>query len=113
MLGDRRGVQPVQQRERLGGPLLGQQHPGQHQVSRLARVARLVFGVQAGLLRPPCGRGHVTLGQEQPRVLRRGRVEHPGRGRRAMLGFADRFQRSRRIAGGLPYPRQQHQACDR
>ena len=110
VLGDRRGVQPVQQRERLGGPLLGQQHPGQHQVSRLPRVTRLIVGVQAGLMRPPRGRGHVTLGQQQPGVLRRGRVEQASRRRRGMLGFADRLQRSGGIAGGLSYPRQRHQA---
>jgi len=32
-LGDRRGVQPVQQRECLPGPVLGEQDPGQDQVA--------------------------------------------------------------------------------
>ena len=72
-------VQPVQQRERLGGPLLGQQHPGQHQVSRLPRVVRLVVRVEAALFRPARGRGQVALGQQQPRPLRRDRVEQAGR----------------------------------
>ena len=79
VLGDRRRVHPVQQRERRGGPILGQQHPGQHQVSRLPRIARLVPGAQAGLIRPPRGRGHVALGQQQPRLLRRSRVEQASR----------------------------------
>ena len=110
VLGDCRVVQPVQQRERLGRPLLSQQHPGQHQVSRLPRVARLVFGVQAGLISPPRGRGHVTLGQQQPGPLRRGRIEQASRHRRGMLGFTNRLQRSGRIASGLPDPRQRHPA---
>ena len=106
-------MQPVQQRQRLGGPLLGEQHPGQHQVSRLARVARFVVGVQAGLVSPPRGRGHVALGQQQPGPLRRGRIEQASRHRRGMPGFADRLQRSGRIAGGLPDPRQCHPARGR
>ena len=35
--------------------------------------------MQAGLVRPPRGRGHVTLGQQQPRPLRRNRVEQASR----------------------------------
>ena len=34
--------QPLQQRERRAGVVLGEQHPGQHQISRLARVIWLV-----------------------------------------------------------------------
>ena len=34
VLGGRRGVQPVQQCQRLPGPVLGEQHPGQHQSAR-------------------------------------------------------------------------------
>jgi hypothetical protein len=113
LLGGRRSVQPVQQRERLGGPLPGQQHPGQHQVSRFPRVARLVFGVQAGLVSPPRGRGHVALGQQQPGPLRRGRIEQASGHRRGMIGFADGLQRSGWIAGGLPDPRQRHPARGR
>jgi len=113
VLGDRRGVQPVQQRQCLGGPLPGQQYPGQHQVSRLARVARFVFGVQAGLISPARGTRRVALGQQQPGPLRRGRIEQASRHRRGMIGFADRRQRSGRIAGGLPDPRQCHPARGR
>ena len=50
VLGRGRRVQPVQQRERLTGPVLGQQHPGQHQVPGLAGVAWLVVRAEAVLL---------------------------------------------------------------
>jgi len=52
------GVQPVQQSERLAGPVLGEQDPGQDQVAWLAGVSRLVVGgrgpcpVRNGLPRP-------------------------------------------------------------
>ena len=51
VLGDRCGVQPVQQRERLAGLALGQQDPGQHQMPRLARVVRLVARAEAASAR--------------------------------------------------------------
>ena len=42
VLGGRRRVQPVQQRKRPAGPALGEQHPGQHEMPRLAGVIRLI-----------------------------------------------------------------------
>jgi len=44
-------------------------------MSRFARVVGLVIRAEAALLRPPRGSGQVALGQQQPRPLRRGRVE--------------------------------------
>ena len=51
--GGRGRVQPVEQRERLARLILGQQHPGQHQMPLLARVIRLVTRAEAVLPRPP------------------------------------------------------------
>ena len=76
-------MQPVQQRECLAGLALGEQQPGQHQMPGLPGVVRLVVRAEAGLLRPPGGSGKVALGQQQPRPLRRDRVEQAGRARRA------------------------------
>jgi hypothetical protein len=44
-----------QQPERMVGPVLGQQHPCQHQVPPLAWVVRRVVRTQATLGRPLCG----------------------------------------------------------
>ena len=62
LLAHRRGVQPVQQRERPAGLALGEQEPGQHQVPRLASVVRLVVRVEAAFGCPPGGGGQVALG---------------------------------------------------
>ena len=51
-LGGRCGVQPLQQRERLGGAVLREQHPGQHQILRLPGIARLVIHAEAALFGP-------------------------------------------------------------
>ena len=58
-------MQPLQQAERQGGLLLGEQHAGQHQVPQLPGVVRLVASAEAAFLRPPGGGGNVTLGQQQ------------------------------------------------
>ena len=108
--GERRRVQPVQQRERQAGPVLGQQDPGQHQLSRLARVVWLVVRAEAVLLHETGGGGQVTLSQQQPGPLRRDRVEQARRPRCGLTGLADRLQRPGRIATGLPDPRQRGQA---
>ena len=109
-LGGGRRVQPVQQRERLAGEALGEQHPGQHQIPRLAGVVRLVPGGEALLLRPASSSGKVALGQQQPGMLRRDRVEQPDRARLGPHGLADRLQRPGGITAGLPDPRQRHKA---
>ena len=75
VLGGRRGVQAVQQRQRRAGPGLGQQNPGQHQMPRLPGVVGLVLLVEAALRRPARGSVQVALSQEQPGPLRRDRVE--------------------------------------
>ena len=78
-LGFRRGVQPVQQRERLAGPVLGEQDPGQHQVPGLPCVVWLVVRAEAVLLRETGRAGQVALGQQQPGPLGGDRVEQAGR----------------------------------
>src|SRR6266542_271601 len=78
LLRRRRGAQPLQQPQRLVGPVLGEQHPRQHQVLRLPGVARLVVWAEAALPGPAGGCGGVALGQQQPRPLRRDRVEQAG-----------------------------------
>ena len=76
-LAHRRGVQPVQQRERPAGLVLGQQEAGQYQVPRLAGVVRLVVCLEAALGYPAGGGGQVALGEQQPGLLGRDRVERP------------------------------------
>src|SRR5258706_364635 len=98
---------PVDQREGLTRAVLREQHPCQHQIFPLLRVARLVVGAEAALLRPAGGRGGVTPGEQQPRPLRgygAGQADH-GRAGRDPLGLADRVEGPSRIAGGPPYPR--------
>ena len=109
--GFRRRVQPVQQREGLAGPVLGEQHPGQHQVPGFARVVRLVVRAEAVVLRESGRRGQVALGQQQPGPLGGDRVEQAGRTWCGLAGLGDRLQRPGRIAGGLPDPRQRGQAA--
>ena len=92
VLGDRRGVQPVQQCQRLPGAVLGEQDPGQHQVPRLARVVLVVVRSEAGFFGPAGGCYEVTLGQQQPRPLCRDRVEQPGWPGRGLPGLADSCQ---------------------
>jgi hypothetical protein len=105
-------LQPLQQLTRLVGPAVGEQHPHQHQMLRLPGIARLVAGAKAALLRPGGGCRDVALGQQQPRPLRRNRVERAGhlRARRGPLSLAYRFQGAGRITGGLLDPRQRRQA---
>ena len=62
VLGRRLGEQPVQQRQRLTGAVLREQHPRQYQILQLVRVAGLVLGAEAVLLGPADGRGDVALG---------------------------------------------------
>ena len=79
VLGDRRGVQPVQQCQRLPGPVLGQQDPGQHQVAGFSGIVWLVVRAKAVLLgKAGCGE-QVALGQQQPGPLRGNRVDHARR----------------------------------
>jgi hypothetical protein len=49
-------VQPVQQRQRLAGSVLGEQDPGQHQMPGFAGVGRLVVRAEVVVLRES-GRG--------------------------------------------------------
>ena len=93
----------------LGLPL-GQQDTRQHQVPTLARVVRLIIRAEAALGGPPGGLGQIALGQQQPGMLRRDRVEQPGRARRGLPGLDDRLPGPGRIAAGLPDPRQRRQA---
>ena len=95
-LGGGRRVQPPQQRERRGGAVLGEQHPGQHQILRLPRVARVVIRAEAAFFHPAGGRSDLALGQQQPRPLRRDGVEQAGhsRARRHPPGLAHRLQRT-------------------
>ena len=72
-------VQPVQQRERLAGPVLCEQDPGQDQVAGFASVIWLVVRAEAVVLGETGRARHVTLGQQQPRPLRRDRIEQAGR----------------------------------
>ena len=71
-------VQPLQEPQRLLGLLLGEQDPGQDQVLGLPRIAWLVVGMQAALVRPAGGRCDLALGQQQPSRLRRDGVEPGG-----------------------------------
>ena len=107
----RRGVQPVQQCEGLAGPVLGEQHPGQHQVPGFARVVRLVVRAEAVVRRESGRGGQVALGQQQPGPLGGDRVEQACRTWCGLAGLGDRLQRPGRIAGGLPDPRQRGQAA--
>ena len=79
VLGRCRRVQPVQQGERLAGPVLGQQDPGQDQMLRLAEVTGSVPRAEAAALRPARGSGQVALSQQQPRPLGGDRVEQARR----------------------------------
>ena len=79
VLGDRRGVQPVQQRQRLAGPVLGEQDPGQHQVPGFAGVVWLVVRAEAVVLRESGRGGQVALGQQQPGPPGGDRVEQARR----------------------------------
>jgi hypothetical protein len=108
----RRRVQPLQQSERLVGAVLGEQHPREHEILRLPGVARLIVGAEATLLCSAGGRGDVTLGQQQPRPLRRDGVEQAGhrRARCGPLGLAHRLQCPCGLTFGLPDPRQRRQA---
>ena len=104
--------QPVEQREGLARAVLREQHPRQHEIFPLLRVARFVAGAEATLLGPAGGRGGVTLGELQPCPLRGHGVNQAGHGRacREPPGLAHRFPCSRRIALGLPDPRQRGHA---
>jgi hypothetical protein len=114
ILGHRGRVQPVQQRQRLTGPALGEQHARQHQVLGLRCVAGLVLGAEAVLFRPADGSVHVALGQQQPGPLCRDGIERSGGIWRGLHGLFHRGQGSGRISAGLPDPGQHGQAeCQR
>jgi hypothetical protein len=104
-------VQPLQQGERRGGAVLGEQHPGQHQILRLPRVGRLVVRAEAAFACPAGGRSGLALGQQQC-PLRWDRVEQVGhrRTRRRPPGLFHRLPGCRLVALGLPDPRQRGQA---
>ena len=95
-------MQPVQHSRRPAGPVLGEQHPGQHQIPGLPGVVRLVVRGEAVLLRPALGGGQVALGEQEPRSLRRDGVERAGRARRGLPRFADRLQGLGLVTGRLP-----------
>jgi len=59
-------VQPVEQREGLAGPVLGEKDPSQDQVPGFAGVVWLVVRAEAVVLRETGRGGQVTLGQQQP-----------------------------------------------
>ena len=103
-------MQPVQQCQRLPGPVLGEQEPGQHQVPGLARIVLLVVRAEAVVLCETGRGGQVTLGQQQPGPPGGGRVEQAGRTWCDPLGLGDRLQCPGRITGGLPDHRQRGQA---
>ena len=105
-------VEPPQQCECLGGAVLGDQHPGQHQILRLPQVAGLIVRAEAALFHPAGSRDDLALRQQQPRPLRRNRVEQAGhiRARRRPPGLAHRLPGPGRVAPGLPDPRQGGQA---
>jgi hypothetical protein len=111
-LGGGRRVQPPQQGKCLGGEVLGEQHPGQHQILPRPRVARIIIRAEAALLRPAGGCGHVALRQLQPGPLRRDRVEMADHSlaRRHQPGLAHCLPGPSRVAPGLPDPRQGGQA---
>jgi hypothetical protein len=112
VLADGRRVQPLQQRERRARAVLGEQHPGQHQVLGLPRVAGFVVRAEAAMLRPAGGCGDLALGQLQPGPLRRDRVEQAGhaRARPGLHGLLHRLPGAGRVALGLADPRQRGQA---
>jgi hypothetical protein len=91
VLGFRRGVQSVQQCERLAGPVLGQQNPGQHQMPGLAGVVRLVVWAEAVVPRESGRGGEVTLGQQQPGSPGRYRVEQARRACCGLPSLGDRL----------------------
>jgi len=95
-------VQSAQQRERLPGPALGEQDPGQHQIPGLTRIVWLIVRAEAGLRRETGRSGQVALGQQQPGPPGRNRVEQARRAWCGLFGLGDRLQLPGRIAGGLP-----------
>ena len=111
-LASRGGKQPLQQRECGAGVVLGEQHPGQHQIPGLPRVVWLVVWAKTSRLRPLGGRADIALGQQQPRPLRGHRVEQ-GDYLRAQLdlpGLAHRRYGGGRVTVRLPDPGQDDQA---
>ena len=89
VLGGGRGVQPVQQGERLPGPVLGEQDPGPNQVPGLTCVVWLIVRAEAVLLREPGRCSEVALGQQQPGPPGRNGVEQARRARRGLSGLGD------------------------
>ena len=94
------------------GACCGEQHPGQHQVLALARVAGLVLGGEAACPDPAGGGVDVALGQGQPGPLRRHRVDQADdlRAQLDPFGLPEGVQRAGRVALGLPDPGQGDQA---
>ena len=81
-------MQPVQQRQRLAGPVLGEQDPGQHQMPGFAGIVRLVVRAEAAAPGPSGGGGQVALGQQQPGPLGGDGVEQAGRTWCGLVGLA-------------------------
>ena len=111
-LGGRRREHSFQERKRLSRAVLGEQHPGQHEILRLVRVRWLVACAEAAILGPAGRSGDVALGQQQPRPLRGDGVEQAGHplAQCGPSGLAHGLQCPARITLGLPDPRQGHQA---
>ena len=108
-----RGVeQPLQQGEGRAGVVLGEQHPGQHQIGRLLRVIWLVVGAETGSRCPLGGRADVAPGQQQPRPLRRHRVEQGDhlRAQPGLPGLTHRLPGPDRVTVRLPDPGHDSQA---
>jgi hypothetical protein len=93
-------------------PWLGEQHPGQDQIRRLVRVIWLVVWAEASGLCPLGGRADVALGQQQPRPLRRHRIEQADhlRAQLDLPGCAHRLHGRRRVAKCVPDPGHDSQA---
>ncbi len=94
------------------GSLLGEQHPGQHQIRRLLRVIWLVVWAETSSRCPLGGRVDVALGQQQPRPLRWHRVEQGDhlRAQPGLPGLAHRLQGPGRVTVRVPDPGHDSQA---
>ena len=110
VLGGRRRVQPIQERDRPIGKALGEKQAGQHQMAGFPGVVGIVVRVEAAAAGPVGGSGEIALGQLQPSSLRRNGVEQAGGARGVVLGFAHRVEGSHAVTARLADPRQRRQA---
>ena len=98
--------------QRLLGSLLGEQHPGQHQILTLARVAGLVLRAKAACPDPADGGVDVALDEGEAGPLGRHRVNQTDdhRAQRDPFGLPEGVQGAGPVALRLADPGQGEQA---